>query len=256
MVVSEILQSVLAGIIQGITELLPVSSSGHLLLLSETISIDLSLTGIAILHLGTLIAILIVFRESLVNYFRLDTAFKIGLSIVPAGLIGLLFEETIERSLGTPVIITFSLFVWGIVLILVDRLGKSRTSTTETVSTISIKQALSVGFAQVLALIPGTSRSGITTAAGIVSGLSPQAALSFSFLSGIPLLAGTGLYSVYEEVKNPSIDVGQLIIATAVAAVTGIVAAYIFKKFIGKGILTASGIYRIVISIVLVIAVW
>lgn len=251
---TDILLSVFAGIIQGVTELLPVSSSGHLLLFSELTSFELSLMSVAVLHLGTLGALLIVMKDSLSLYFKKDSLPKILVSIIPAGMIGFLFDDIIESVLGFPLIIILSLIFWGVILIIADKRGKDAPQTD--LDTISMKQAVIVGLFHPLAFIPGTSRSGVTTIAGIFAGLNRDTALKFSFLSGIPLLGASGglaLISLFTD-GTSSAEMSLIGIATVVAFFIGLGAAYILTKYINKSILTVCGIYRIVIAIILLAA--
>jgi len=253
--IHSLLQSLAAGIIQGITELLPISSSGHLLLFSRISHFDLGLTEIAVLHLGTLISILIAFRDQIRESLNKVVLTNVLISAVPAGLIGFFFGDYIERTFSAPAIIVFSLFVWGIVMIFVDRKSKTSTFTSKNLAEITPLQSLVVGIAQVLALIPGTSRSGITTISGIVAGIDPQTALSFSFVAGIPLLGATGVLSLYTEVSQHSTTLPEITLATITAAVVGIAAAYVFRATIKRGILTYAGIYRIIIGIVIFLSI-
>jgi undecaprenyl-diphosphatase len=249
---TDMLLSVLAGIIQGVTELLPVSSSGHLLLFSELTSIELTLMSVAVLHLGTLGALLIVMKDSLPLYFKKDTLFKVLISILPSGIIGFLFDDIIESMPGFPVVIVASLVIWGIGLILADRYAKTAKATG--LESISTQQALLVGLFQPLAFIPGTSRSGITTIAGILGGLDGDTALRFAFLSGMPLLGASGGLALISLITDgtTSAEMSLIGIATAAAFFTGLGAGYILTKYIQRNILTVCGIYRIVLGVVLI----
>jgi undecaprenyl-diphosphatase len=249
---SDALLSILAGMIQGVTELLPVSSSGHLLLFSELTSLELTLMSVAVLHLGTLGALLIVMKDSLPLYFKKDTLIKVLISILPAGIIGFLFDDIIESALGLPVIIVASLILWGVGLVLADRYAA--TAKASDLDSISTRQALLVGLFQPLAFIPGTSRSGITTIAGILGGLDRDTALRFSFLSGIPLLGASGGLALVSLITDgtSSAEMSLIGIATAAAFFTGLGAAYFLTKYINRSILTVCGIYRIVLGIILI----
>lgn len=250
---SIIADSLISGIIQGATELLPVSSTGHLLLFSYITGTSLALSEIAVLHLGTLGSILIAMREKLRSFTSLTFLVKIAIAIIPAGIIGFLFEEYIDNALGSSWNIALSLTIWGIVMIATDKMSGRKKYNTDSLEKISFTQALIVGAAQILALIPGTSRSGITTLAGIHSGMSPEIALSFSFISGIPLLAASGIYGVIKMLDGgTNVSSPQMIImATVVSAIVGFFAAELLKKRITKGILTICGIYRIVLGIMI-----
>lgn len=246
-----LLDSIISGVIQGATELLPISSTGHLLLFSSLTGISLALSDIAIMHLGTLGSILIAFREKLKELRSVHVLITIAISALPAASIGFLFEHWIGSTFGSPSTISLSLAVWGIVIICTDRWSRNRLFHTSSLSQISLSQAVIVGAAQILALIPGTSRSGITTIAGIMTGMSPATALTFSFFSGIPLLAGSGLYGLtknFTAVDSSTVGFPMITLAAIISAGVGIGAAYILKRGISKGILTICGFYRILVS--------
>ncbi|MBN2100759.1 undecaprenyl-diphosphate phosphatase [Candidatus Dojkabacteria bacterium] len=253
MVYQEFAYTLIAGIIQGITEVLPVSSSGHLIIVSEIFDHSLTLSEIAVLHLGTLVAIIIVTKDKFKHLKNPKVLFNILLSIIPAGVIGFFFDDLIEETLHGILVITLSLIFWGIVMILTDQRTKKSKFKINEINEITPKESIIVGLGQCLAFIPGTSRSGITTLFGIFSGISPDTALSFSFLSGIPLIAASGFFSVIDMIseKENTMNLPSILIALITSLVTGIIAGILLKKFIKKGILTVCGVYRIILAIVL-----
>lgn len=261
MQISQTLQAIIAGIFQGITELLPVSSSGHLLLLDYIFQGNLQILEIAVLHLGTLASIFIVFRKDLKLYFNKDFLIKVLISSLPAGLLGFLLEEVFEINLTSPYIIIFTLIFWGILLIVADQ--KSTQSNKKTANSpnklqnLSFKQAAIIGIGQCLALIPGTSRSGVTTLAGIFAGLKAENALRYSFLTGIPLISMSGFYALLKMLTSQDISasVTTITLGTFISFIVGLLAAYVLKKFINKNILTACGIYRILLGLGILIFV-
>jgi len=197
-------------------------------------------------------------REHLRKLLSVNFLVPLAIAAIPAGIVGLLFEDCIESTVGTTPTILFSLAFWGVAMIVVDRWSRGKKAKTTSLSDITLTQAAMVGVAQMLALIPGTSRSGITTIAGISAGMSPTTALAFSFLSGIPLLAGSGLYGEIKLVSSDTVTTEKLIMiiaATVISAIVGLGAAIILKKRITKGILTQCGIYRIILSIVIAIGI-
>jgi len=256
MEILETIQAVISGIVQGATELLPVSSSGHLLLLSQITGQSLDISEIAVLHLGTLASIIIVMRDKLKEFLNIKMLINILLSIVPAGITGIIIEEILHIKISSPSVIVLSLILWGIVMILVDQLSRKKSFKTMSLKDITPLQSAAVGIGQCLALIPGTSRSGITTITGIIAGISPETSLHFSFLSGIPLIAASGLYGSLKFLsrnESASIGIEAIILATAISFIVGIFAAQIFKHFIKRRILALCGIYRIIIGIAIII---
>lgn len=251
---NELLIAILSGSIQGITELLPVSSSGHVILLSFFLSIDFRITEIATMHLGTLGSIILTFRDKIKYVLNKKSLINIVITSIPAGIIGFFFEDFIDEKLGSPYVIAATLIFWGIILIIVDQKSLTMKFKTTKLGKIDTTQAAKIGIGQILALVPGTSRSGVTTISGILSGLSPQTALEYSFLSGIPLIAASGLYGTLKMITDPNPNKTNLLVVT-IATVSsfffGIVAALILRRYIKHRILTACGIYRIAIGLIL-----
>ena len=204
-----ILHAIVLGIVQGLTEFLPISSSGHLVIVPWIFGwndYDSQATAKAFdtaLHLGTLAAVLIYLRKDLIVYVTQGTqlilnrkqpatnagrrAWLLVLSAVPAGIVGAAFEEKITEKLGSPALIGVSLIIFGVVLIWADRRATAK-SHIRTVDSLTLRNALVIGAAQVLALNPGTSRSGITITAARLSGYSRDAAARLSFLMSVPII--------------------------------------------------------------------
>ncbi len=273
-----ILQALTLGIIQGITEFLPISSSGHLIFIPHIFGWgDQGLTFDVIVHLGSLIAVVVYFREVL---FRIVRAFfspkqqtipplagipsrggtynrqqqdrKMGwllaLSIVPALVVGLFFE-VLGVELRSPVMVAFGLIFWGVVLGTADRYQKQ--SKNQEPRTITFKNALFIGCAQAIALIPGTSRSGITMTAGLFAKLTKKQAAEFSFLMSVPVIAIAGALKVVQFVKDggEAIAFFPLIVGFFAAAVSGYVAIWGLMKIIEKWSFMPFVVYRIVVGL-------
>lgn len=251
----ELMISLIYGVIQGATELLPVSSSGHLLIASNLSGTEIGITEIAFIHVGTLVSILIAFRDQLKNYLNIEILKRIVISIIPAGIAGFLMELVIKNDFDLPWLITLNLIFWGIVLIFVDQIKIK--PKFKNFSNLPISRALFVGLGQALALIPGTSRSGITTIFGILAGLPKKKALEFSFISGIPLISAAGALSFFKLISENHSSTGIVSILPALGSsfIIGILAAIIFRKFINKSILTVCGVYRIILGIFLIITI-
>ncbi len=271
----DILRAVLLGVVQGLTEFLPISSSAHLIIIPWLFGWEpFGLAFDVALHLGTLAAILIYFRHELIaiptgllrerNTLRSgrlpdDPMARLGLFIVaatvPAALAGLLAENAIDRAFhGNPVsqaaivAIAIVLIVVGLVLELADRrgggpaLGESR---------ISFRQAMTIGVAQTLALIPGASRSGTTITAGLFVGLNRADAARFSFLLGVPLIAGAGLKQMAELAVDGLGDVSLavFIVGIVTAAVTGYAAIAGLLRFLQRRPVTVFVVYRVALGL-------
>ncbi len=213
MPVGETLQAALLGLVQGLTEFLPISSSGHLLvvpwLLGWTSPLLNSLTFDVALHLGTLGAVLVYFRHEWLALGRALTtaaphrtaevaaqrrlAWLLVLGSVPAGIAGLLADEVVETLFRHPIVVAAMLVVVGVLMWVAELHYAPGERTRNSLTALTIRDAVVVGMAQATALIPGVSRSGITIVAGLTTGLSRETAARFSFLLGAPVIAGAGL---------------------------------------------------------------
>lgn len=205
----EILQSIILGAVQGITEVLPISSSGHLVLFPWLFNFkDPGLSFDVALHLGTLVAIFAFFFDEVIAILRggvnlifrkdpSDIYQKLFLFLVfatiPGVLAGYFLNGYAEDLFRSPLLISFNLVFFGIVLFLADRFG---TANTKGLENIDIKRSFLVGFAQALAIIPGVSRSGITMSAGLFRGLSRESAAEFSFLLSMPIIFGASIFEL------------------------------------------------------------
>jgi undecaprenyl-diphosphatase len=202
----ELLQAILLGLIQGLTEFLPVSSSGHLILVPHLLGLeDQGLAMDAILHLATVLAIIIYFRRdlsklliSLMHKKKDDPYRPLAWSIVaasfPAGLAGLFLGDWIESNLRDSTFVAGNLMFWSIIFFVADRNSTKKEAESDELIQLGWRKVLFIGFAQAIALLPGTSRSGITITAGLFSGLSQPAAARFSFLLGTPIIMAAGLH--------------------------------------------------------------
>ena len=232
----ELFQAVVLAIVQGVTEFLPISSSGHLILVPWLLGWpDHGLTFDVALHLGTALALLGYFwREWLAlaravvgGFARAEArkgphwrlAWLLLLGGVPAGVIGVLFEDIIERNLRQPILIATLLIVFGLALFVADRLSRRQRGLEE----VTFPDALMVGCAQALALLPGVSRSGVTITAGLLLGFDRAAAARFSFLLSAPIVVAAGVYRLRLLLQSPPSGSEALVFLAgiAVAAIVG-----------------------------------
>ncbi len=210
----DLIRGLVLGAVQGLTEFFPVSSSGHLILVPVLFKWpDQGLAFDTVIHLGTLLALLWFFRLELWSLAKRCVSgsaatrkaawlfvAKVGIATLPALILAFLFGDMVETTFRHAWLVAVNLVVWGMVLFWADRAAGSRPDSE--VEKVSWKQALAVGLAQPLALIPGTSRSGITISAGLFSGLSRQAAARFSFFLSIPVTAAAGAHGLLEVMKH------------------------------------------------------
>lgn len=249
----EILKVIILGIEQGITELLPISSSAHLILTSQILSIEMDTYLLSVLHLGTTLALIIHFWKILFKDIftkeKMSFYIKILLSTIPAGIIGLLFESVIEEKLRGNLIIGISLILWGVVMIIIERKSKIEEQPLEKVSW---KQSLVMGISQIFAFIPGGSRSGISTIAGMLTGLNKYTAIQYSFLLGLPLLLAAPVYEIAKEYPERVLN-SMDILGILIAGVVTYLALALLKKFSKKKWLTFFGVYRILLGILVIL---
>ncbi len=261
--VADILNAVVLGSIQGLTEFLPISSSGHLLLAHELLEFDVadSLTFDVALHLGTLVALLIYFWSDAVTLFRAFIAsfsaktrapeqrlvWLLVLAVVPAAAIGALFEGFFN-SLRSPLIVISALTVVGVLFLLTERRPQGQRPLNE----LSWPAALAIGFSQALALIPGVSRSGITIVAGMQAGLSRQQAARFTFLLSIPTVAGAAVKKLL-DLKSTALTSGEItaiLVGIATAALVGYLVVRVLMRYLENHKLNAFAYYRFALAAV------
>ncbi len=250
-------------LLQGLTEFLPISSSAHLILTPKLLGWeDQGIAFDVAVHLGTLIAVVAYFRTDIVEMILawLDSlrgkgmsgpallAWGIIIATIPAGLSGLLLKGFIETQLRSPVVIGIASIFFGIVLYWVDRTALQERDDKQ----LGWKDFILIGCAQALALIPGTSRSGITMTAGLMLGLKREAAARFSFLMSIPIIVASGLGVVKDMVEaTEPVDVTALSLGTVIAAISAFICIHYFLVFIQKIGMLPFVIYRVLLGILL-----
>ncbi len=258
------LQLIVLAVVQGLTEFLPVSSSGHLVLVPSIFGwTDQGLAFDVAVHFGSLIAVCIFFRHDIAALLRgvrailtgdvkADDArmvWYLGFATLPAAVAGLLFAGWIAINLRDPMVVVVTLFVYGILMALADRLASSERNITD----IRMRDALLIGFAQALALIPGTSRSGVTITTGRILGIARQDAARFSFLLSVPVIL---LATIYEAVKLITGDVqvpwDNLALAALISAIVAYFSIEFFMRVVNAIGLLPFAIYRILLAGVII----
>ena len=272
-----ILHAIVLGIVQGLTEFLPISSSGHLVIVPWIFGwndYDSQATAKAFdtaLHLGTLAAVLIYLRKDLIVYVTQGTqlifnrkqpatnagrrAWLLVLSAVPAGIVCAAFEEKITEKLGSPALIGVSLIIFGVVLIWADRRATAK-SHIRTVDSLTLRNALVIGAAQVLALNPGTSRSGITITAARLSGYSRDAAARLSFLMSVPIISGAVVFKLAKLVRDgiPEGLLVPMLVGIIVAGVSGWIAMWSMIRLVRTKTFAPYVFYRCIIGVGVLLA--
>ncbi len=247
---SEVIEAAFWGLIQGLTEFLPISSSGHLVLVPELLGRDApSLATSAVLHLGTLVAVLVYFRHDLAQVFRWTETGKrllrmLIIGTIPAAALGLLFKSSLEDFNDTPRAVAVAMFFMGVVMVATIWIPRGQ----RTIEDSKDRDAWSLGFGQALALIPGISRSGSTITVGLLRGFERAEAARYSFLLGIPAIAGAGLLEFVDLASSSEGIPTGTFVGMAVAGVTGYVAIAALLWVIRKAGLAPFGIYCILFA--------
>ncbi|HRF28894.1 MAG TPA: undecaprenyl-diphosphate phosphatase [Candidatus Saccharibacteria bacterium] len=256
-----VLEAIVLGVVQGLTEFIPVSSSGHLVLAQWLFSGSADHLLIQALDFGTLAALLIYFWPKLVDLFRrvfyekdYRLARNILITSIPAGLLGLLLADFIQSStvLLTPLVVALMLASVGVLMVVVDKLPKK--SAKETGTDLSPKRALIIGVAQAFALIPGVSRSGSTILASRIMGLAPKAAAEYSFMVSIPIMFGLigKLLLKSSDRAYLAAHLDMVIIANIAAFISAILAIHVLLSYLSKHGLALFGWYRIALATVVI----
>ncbi|MBI1848690.1 MAG: undecaprenyl-diphosphatase UppP [Candidatus Rokubacteria bacterium] len=248
-------QALVLGIVQGLTEFLPVSSSGHLILVPRLFGWpDQGLAFDAAMHLGTLLALLAYFRAELLALGTGALPRRVGalivLATIPGALAGLLLDKWIEAHLRSALVVAVATAFWALVMWIADRGARSPAAAREPLERVSTAQALTVGVAQALALVPGTSRSGITITAGLFTGLDRATAARFAFLLGIPITAGAGGVKLLHLLRGglgPG-DGGPLALAVLCAFVAGWFAVWFLIAYLKSSSLRPFVVYRLLVA--------
>lgn len=252
-----IIEAVILGVIQGLTEFFPVSSTAHLILVPwffgwkgdvNTLTFDVAL------HAGTLAALLFTFRKDWLELFTRKQKL-LGLIIIasiPGGIAGFFLNDVAEKSLRQPFLISLMLVAVGLVMLAAERSEKLKT-----IEKTNFIDALIIGVAQAVAIIPGVSRSGITISAGLFKGLKREASARFSFLISTPLIAGAILLHLKKFLTNREIYDLQLFTAGFISSsVTGFVAIIFLLKFLKKYPLNIFAYYRFILAVVIIAGIW
>ncbi len=256
-------QQLILALIQGLTEFLPISSSAHLILVPKLVGwADQGLAFDVAVHVGTLTAVVAYFRHELKlmsrDWVRSITtrqqtaesrlAWGVLIGTIPVGLCGLLFKDIIETSLRSPQVIATTTILFGLLLLWADRQGKRQRDE----HTLSWRDIVIIGCAQALALIPGTSRSGITITAGLMLGLTRTAAARFSFLLSIPAIVLPGMLITFELVQQETmVDWQSLIVGSIISGLSAYACIHFFLKLLDKIGMMPFVVYRILLGVVL-----
>lgn len=272
----EILKVIFLGIVEGITEWLPISSTGHMLLVDEfikmNVSSDFKEMFFVVIQLGAILAVVVMFWNKMWPFKRKDTEdginkkgsilkkdiwslwFKVVVACIPGAVVTIAFDDFIEAHLHTPTVIAITLIFYGIAFIIVERWNKTRTPKINTLSDITYKTAFIIGLFQVLSIIPGTSRSGSTIIGSLLIGVSRVAAAEFTFFLAVPVMFGLSFIKLLKF--GLLFTVSELIILLVGMAVAFFVSLLVIKFLMGyikKHDFQIFGWYRIILGAVVLV---
>lgn len=277
-----LIKSAVFGIVEGLTEFLPISSTGHLILLDRVMKLsdNTAFTNIfeVVIQSGAILAVILIYFKKLwpINKgFRFDMAklnlwLYIIIAFIPAVILGYLFKDIIGEKLFNPITVSIALILYGIILLLIEiylnkrklktdntsfiNINESNENQPKTIQNLTLKKALLIGLFQVLAMIPGTSRSAATIIGGLIVGLSREEAAEFSFFLAIPTIIGAGIFSLLDaKIAFTSEMIYILIVGFLTSFIVAIIVIKAFIKFIQKHSFNLFGWYRIALGILVLI---
>lgn len=269
----DILIAVILGVVEGITEWLPISSTGHMILVEEFLhmstSKDFNTMFRVVIQLGAIMAVVVLYFQKLNPFSRSKTAkqkkltinlwYKIVVACLPAMVIGLLFDDLLDKYLYNYITVALMLIVYGVFFIIIEKRNESVKPEITKLSQLPYKTALGIGFFQVLAMIPGTSRSGATILGALLLGTSRYVATEFTFYLAIPVMFGASALKLIKfGFQYTAMEVTILLVGCVVAFVVSIISIKFLLSYIKKNDFKAFGYYRIALGILVLVyfAVW
>lgn len=263
----EWLKVVFLGIVEGITEWLPISSTGHMLLVDEFIKLNVSDAFkdmfFVVIQLGAILAVVVIFwnkmwpfqmpkeSQSIIKKDRFSLWFKVVVSCIPGAAVTLLFDDYVEAHFHTPVVIAIALIFYGIAFIIIENRNKNKVARINTLEEISYKDAFLIGVFQVLSIVPGTSRSGSTIIGGLLMGISRVAIAEFTFFMAVPVMFGLSAIKIIKFGFNfTHTELAILIWGMVIAFTVSIIVIKFLMSYIKKHDFKIFGWYRIILGIV------
>ena len=257
-----IFKAIIMGVIEGLTEFLPVSSTGHLIIAGQLLGIPeaTAATFEIFIQLGAIVAVAVYFFRDLLSLIKRATTdpgarqllIGIAIAFVPAALIGFVFRRQIKAVLFGPFPVALAMVIGGVFMLVAERWFKTRTATVRSIENVTLRQAAAIGFAQIGALWPGMSRSMTTIVGGMVAGLDRPTALRFSFYLSIPTLAIASLYELASSLKDiPGAQIPAFGVGLLVSFGVALVVIRFFLRYVARHDLVPFAWYRIVVGLLL-----
>lgn len=264
--IMELIKTIILGIVEGLTEWLPISSTGHMILVDEFIQLDVSKAFmdmfLVVIQLGAILAVVVLNFEKLNPFSHWKTKreketfqlwYKVIFACIPAAVIGLTFNHYMEEHFMTAPVVAFTLIFYGVMFILVENYNKNRRPAVTDLNKLSYKTAFIIGLFQVLSLVPGTSRSGSTILGGILFGASRYVAAEFTFFLAIPVMFGASLLKLVKfGFHYTGAEIFILVVGMATAFVVSIISIKFLLQYIKNNDFKAFGYYRIVLGIIVI----
>ncbi len=263
-----ILKTIIIGLIEGITEWLPISSTGHMILANEFIKLDVSDAFWemfeVVIQLGAIMAVVVLYFKTLFPWGfgkskkqtkeTFNLWFKIIVGCLPCAVIGLLFDDYINEMFYNPWTVAITLIIYGILFIIIENTHKNKKSRVDSINKLSYLDAIKVGLFQVLSIIPGTSRSGATILGGLTIGLDRKVAANFTFFLAIPVMFGASLLKIVKFGFNfTSSEIVVLLVGMISAFIVSIIAIKFLLKYIKNNDFKVFGYYRIILGIIVIL---
>lgn len=267
----EFIKVLILGIVEGITEWLPISSTGHMILVDEFIKLNVTdefkNMFLVVIQLGAIMAVVVLYfkklwplqaksQGSIVKSETMSLWFKVLVAALPAAIIGLPLDDFIEAKFTNYITVAITLIIYGVLFIIIERNNKGKRPVVRNLEELTYKDAVMIGIFQVLSLIPGTSRSGSTILGAMLIGCSRFVAAEFSFFLAIPVMFGASFLKLVKYFKNGNLfsgyEAGILIFGMLVSFVVSIWAIKSLLKYIKRKDFTAFGYYRIVLGIIVI----
>lgn len=265
----DILKSLILGIIEGITEWLPISSTGHLIIADEFIKLNMTPEFMemfnVVIQLGAILAVVVIYFKQMwpftLNrseyYIKKDVMsmwFKVIVAILPAAIIGIPFDDLFEEKFHNYIVVSLALIIYGILFIVIEKRNKHLTPKVSSIGEISYKTALLIGCFQALSLIPGTSRSGSTILGAILIGVSRVAAAEFSFYMAVPVMFGASFIKLLKfGLEFTSTELVILFVGMISAFIVSVIAIKFLISYIKKRDFAAFGYYRIILGVIVLL---
>ncbi|CAN5423178.1 undecaprenyl-diphosphate phosphatase [soil metagenome] len=255
------IQTIIVAIVEGLTEFLPVSSTGHMIITEKLLNItetDFTKVFTVAIQLGAILAVVVLYWKKFFDFKNWEFYVKLIAAVIPALLFGFLFADKIDALLESALTVAISLLIGGIILLFIDGVFKNPTITSE--KQVGYKQAVIIGVWQCIAMIPGVSRSAASIIGGMQQKLTRSAAAEFSFFLAVPTMMAATVYKLYKHFKEvggfTGDEIKQLAIGNLVAFIVAMLAIKFFITFLKKYGFRVWGVYRIIAGIIMLILIW